>query len=141
MVSADPQKSSEWRGHLRGRLVSQAQPSVEENRLQNGYHDDDDEKRKPAQLVVHVAVFSQEPGIPDIKQFSVVMHSSLPDTQIMVVMREIYTEQSDQGAALLAQTYLSQNLYFTTVIFQAVHNVDLCFTVDSEEEIRCEFDN
>ena len=30
--SADPHDSSEWRGRLRGRLVKQAQPSVEENR-------------------------------------------------------------------------------------------------------------
>ena len=33
MDSADPQNRSEWRGHLRERLVKQAQPSVEENRL------------------------------------------------------------------------------------------------------------
>ena len=33
MDSADPQNRSEWRGHLRRRLVKQAQPSVEENRL------------------------------------------------------------------------------------------------------------
>ena len=33
MESADPQNHSEWRGCLRGRLVRQAQPSVEENRL------------------------------------------------------------------------------------------------------------
>ena len=33
MDFADPQKCSEWRGCLRGRLVKQAQPSVEENRL------------------------------------------------------------------------------------------------------------
>ena len=33
MESADPQNRSEWRGHLQGSLVRQAQPSVEENRL------------------------------------------------------------------------------------------------------------
>ena len=33
MDSADPQNRSEWRGLLRRRLVKQAQPSVEENRL------------------------------------------------------------------------------------------------------------
>ena len=33
MESADPQNCSEWRGRLRGRLVRQVQPSVEENRL------------------------------------------------------------------------------------------------------------
>ena len=33
MDSADPQNRSEWRGRLRRRLVKQAQPSVEENRL------------------------------------------------------------------------------------------------------------
>ena len=33
MDSADPQNRSEWRGRLRERLVKQAQPSVEENRL------------------------------------------------------------------------------------------------------------
>ena len=33
MVSADPQNRSEWRERLRERLVKQAQPSVEENRL------------------------------------------------------------------------------------------------------------
>ena len=33
MDSADPQNHSEWRGPLRGRLVKQARPSVEENRL------------------------------------------------------------------------------------------------------------
>ena len=33
MDSADPQNLSEWRGRLRERLVKQAQPSVEENRL------------------------------------------------------------------------------------------------------------
>ena len=33
MNSADPQNHSEWRGCLRERLVKQAQPSVEENRL------------------------------------------------------------------------------------------------------------
>ena len=33
MDSADPQNRSEWRGCLRGRLVKQAQPSVEETRL------------------------------------------------------------------------------------------------------------
>ena len=32
MDSADPQNCSEWRGHLRRRLVKQAQPSGEENR-------------------------------------------------------------------------------------------------------------
>ena len=32
MDSADPQNQSEWRGCLRGRLVNQTQPSVEENR-------------------------------------------------------------------------------------------------------------
>ena len=30
---ADPMNRSEWRGRLRGRLVKQAQPLVEENRL------------------------------------------------------------------------------------------------------------
>ena len=33
MNFADPMNRSEWRGRLRGRLVKQAQPSVEENRL------------------------------------------------------------------------------------------------------------
>ena len=33
MDSADPQNPSEWRGRLRGRLVKQAPPWVEENRL------------------------------------------------------------------------------------------------------------
>ena len=33
MESADPQNCSEWRGSLQGRLVRQAQPLVEENRL------------------------------------------------------------------------------------------------------------
>ena len=33
MDFADPMIHSEWRGHLRGRLVKHAQPSVEENRL------------------------------------------------------------------------------------------------------------
>ena len=33
MESADPQNRSEWRGRLRRRLVKQAQPLVEENRL------------------------------------------------------------------------------------------------------------
>ena len=33
MDFADPMNRSEWRGRLRGRLVKQAQPSVEENRL------------------------------------------------------------------------------------------------------------
>ena len=33
MDFADPMIRSEWRGRLRGRLVKQAQPSVEENRL------------------------------------------------------------------------------------------------------------
>ena len=33
MDSADPQNRSEWRGGLRRRLVKQAHPSVEENRL------------------------------------------------------------------------------------------------------------
>ena len=33
MDSADPQNRSEWRGRLRGGLVKQAEPSVEENRL------------------------------------------------------------------------------------------------------------
>ncbi|MEW8548306.1 MAG: hypothetical protein AB2693_32785 [Candidatus Thiodiazotropha sp.] len=33
MVSADPQNRIEWKGHLGGRLVRQAPPSVEENRL------------------------------------------------------------------------------------------------------------
>ena len=33
MDSADPMNRSGWRGRLRGRLVKQAQPSVEENRL------------------------------------------------------------------------------------------------------------
>ena len=33
MDFADPMNRSEWRGGLRGRLVKQAQPSVEENRL------------------------------------------------------------------------------------------------------------
>ena len=33
MDSADPQNRSEWRGKLRGRLVNQDQPSVEENKL------------------------------------------------------------------------------------------------------------
>ena len=33
MDSADPQNRSKWRGRLRGRLVKQAQPLVEENRL------------------------------------------------------------------------------------------------------------
>ena len=33
MDFADPMNHSEWRGRLRGRLVKQAQPSVEENRL------------------------------------------------------------------------------------------------------------
>ena len=33
MDSADPQNHSEWRGRLRGRLVKQAKPSIEENRL------------------------------------------------------------------------------------------------------------
>ena len=32
MESADPQNCSEWRGRLRGKLVRQAQPYVEENR-------------------------------------------------------------------------------------------------------------
>ena len=43
MDFADPMKRSEWRGRLRGRLVKQAQPSVKETRLYNGYDDDDDE--------------------------------------------------------------------------------------------------
>ena len=42
MDFADPMNRSEWRGCLRGRLLKQAQPSVEENRLLNGYDDDDD---------------------------------------------------------------------------------------------------
>ena len=33
MDSANPQNHSEWRGCLRRRLVKQAQPSIEENRL------------------------------------------------------------------------------------------------------------
>ena len=33
MDPADPQNHSEWRGRLRERLVKQAQPTVEENRL------------------------------------------------------------------------------------------------------------
>ena len=33
MDFADPMNRSEWRGCLRGRLVIQDQPSVEENRL------------------------------------------------------------------------------------------------------------
>ena len=33
MDSADPQNRSEWRGRLRGTLVKQVQPSVEENGL------------------------------------------------------------------------------------------------------------
>ena len=33
MDFADPMNRSEWRGRLRGRLVKQAQPSVEEKRL------------------------------------------------------------------------------------------------------------
>ena len=32
MDSSYPQNHSEWRGHLCGRLVKQAQPSVEKNR-------------------------------------------------------------------------------------------------------------
>ena len=40
MDSADPQNRSEWREHLRERLVKQAQSSVKENRLKNGYDDD-----------------------------------------------------------------------------------------------------
>ena len=39
MDSADPQNRFEWRGRLRGRLVKQAQPSLEENRVENGYDD------------------------------------------------------------------------------------------------------
>ena len=42
MVSVDPQNLSEWKGHLRGRFVRQAQPSVEENRFLNDDDDDDD---------------------------------------------------------------------------------------------------
>ena len=41
MESADPQNLSEWRGPLRGRLVRQAKPFVEETRLQNGKVDDE----------------------------------------------------------------------------------------------------
>ena len=37
MDFADPMNRTEWKGRLRGRLVKQAQPSVEENRLENGY--------------------------------------------------------------------------------------------------------
>ena len=37
MHSADPQNQSEWRVRLPGRLVKQAQPSVEVNRALNGY--------------------------------------------------------------------------------------------------------
>ena len=33
MDSADPQNRFEWRGRLRERLVKQAEPSIEENRL------------------------------------------------------------------------------------------------------------
>ena len=33
MDFADPMNRSEWRGRLRGTLVKQAQPLVEENRL------------------------------------------------------------------------------------------------------------
>ena len=33
MDSADPQNRSEWKGRLRGRLVKQAQSSVQENRF------------------------------------------------------------------------------------------------------------
>ena len=40
MDSADPQNRSEWRERLRERLVKQAQPSVKENRVKNGYDDD-----------------------------------------------------------------------------------------------------
>ena len=32
MDSADLQNRPEWKGHLRGRLVKQAQPSIEESR-------------------------------------------------------------------------------------------------------------
>ena len=42
MDSADPRNRSEWRERLRGTLVRQAQPSVEEN-LKHGYDDEDDD--------------------------------------------------------------------------------------------------
>ena len=41
MDFADPENRSEWRERLRARLVKQAQPSVEENGLLNGYDDID----------------------------------------------------------------------------------------------------